>query len=635
MSYFDFKDSVHHDGSSRYVCPQGGEQPQFGDEVIIRLRAAVDAPLERVLLRIVPDGEQLFLTMQEEATSLDLKPACRWWRVHLRLAMPVTTYRFLLFTSEGAWWYNGGGLHRHLLTDAEDFRLLAGYQAPEWVRSSVFYQIFPDRFADGNPQNNVKDGEFAYWGYPARSSDWGEMPASGSRAASAEFFGGDLAGIEGHLDYLQRLGANALYINPVFTAYSNHRYDVADYEQVDAHLGGNQALQSLRKETSLRDIRMILDIVPNHCGIQHAWFKAALADPDAPTAEYFTFHHYPDDYACWLGEKGLPKLNYNSQALRQKMYAAENSIFRRWLKPPFALDGWRLDVANMLARQGANQMGLEVGRGIRNAVKMENPQAYLLGENFFDGTEQLQGDLWDASMNYSGFTMPLWYWLKGFYAVQRETRQTFIDPQPWTTQALVDSWQAFRSGISWTIARQQFNLLGSHDTARIKSLLGGNPALNRLAVGLLMTYVGVPCVYYGDEIGLYGTLSAQMSDPSTRACMDWDPGRWDQDLFMYYEQLIALRRSSPALIRGGFQVLLVETDTLVFLRDADEEQMIVIAHRGDNQRPAVPIFVAHGAISDGTQWEEVISGRRATVSSGFLSPHAVSTGIEIWRNRPG
>jgi alpha-glucosidase len=632
MRFFDYKNSIHHDGSRRYVQGLRHREPQFGDEVIIRLRASVDAPLERVLLRSAPDGEQFFKVMQEEP-SMDARTACRWWRVQLRLTMPVTSYRFLLYTQDGIWWYNASGLHRHLPADAGDFRLLAGYQAPGWVRSSVFYQIFPDRFADGNPQNNVRDGEFVYWGHPSRSRKWGEMPTLGSRAASAEFFGGDLAGIEGHLDYLQNLGANALYINPVFTAYSNHRYDVADYEQVDPHLGGNQALQSLRAETARRGMRMILDIVPNHCGVQHAWFQAAQANPDAPTAEFFTFNHYPDDYVCWLGEKGLPKLNYNSQALRQKMYAAEDSIFRRWLRPPFGLDGWRLDVANMLARQGVSQMGLEVGRGIQRAVKTENPQAYLLGENFFDGTDQLQGDLWDATMNYSGFTLPLWYWLVGFYTLLKEPKELLKDRKPWPTQSLVDTWQAFRSGIPWVIACQQFNLLGSHDTPRILTLLAGNPPLNRLAVGLLMTYVGVPCVYYGDEIGLQGHLSPQMSDPSTRACMDWNPDHWDRDLYTYYQQLIALRRSSPALIHGGFQVLLVETDTVVFLRDAEEEQLIIIAHRGESPRPAQPIYVTHGAIADGTQFEEVFSGQRCVVSAGLLDVQSVATGIEIWRSR--
>jgi alpha-glucosidase len=556
----------------------GAQEPQFGDEVIIRLRAAGEAPLENVLLRIVPDGEQFFKMMEEGLLPAQVKSPCRWWQVRIRLTMPLTIYRFLLFTPDGAWWYNASGLHRHLPSDSGDFRLLAGYQAPEWVRSSVFYQIFPDRFADGNPENNVRDGEFLYWGFPARSRNWGEIPTVGSRAASAEFFGGDLSGIETRLDYIQRLGANALYNNPIFTAYSNHRYDVADYEQVDPHLGGNQALVSLRNETARRAMQMILDIVPNHCGVQHPWFQAALADPEAPTAGYFTFHHYPDDYACWLGEKGLPKLNYNSQALQQKMFAAENSIFRRWLRPPFGLDGWRLDVANMLARQGADQMGLEIGRGIHKAVKSENPQAYLLGENFLDGTHQLQGDLWDATMNYSGFTLPLWYCLKGFYTVVKETKQQFIEAVPWPTQSLVDTWQAFRSGIPWTITRQQFNLLGSHDTPRILSQLNGDQALNRLAAGLLMTYVGVPCVYYGDEIGLHGQLTPQMSDPSMRACMHWNPDHWDQELYAYYQKLIALRRNSPALINGGFQVLLVEADTLVFLRDAEEEQMIIIAH---------------------------------------------------------
>ena len=259
-----------------------------------------------------------------------------------------------------------------------------------------------------------------------------------------EFYGGDLPGITGKLDYLAGtssssgpgLGVNALYLNPVFTAYSNHRYDVADYDNVDPHLGGNAALAELRRGLTDRGMRYMLDIVPNHCGFMHPWFRAAQADPAAATAEFFTFRHHPDDYECWLGVRSLPKLNYRSPRLREAIYAGPDAVFRRWLRPPYAADGWRVDVANMLGRHGVDQLGAEVARGIRQAVKAENPDAYLLGENFFDATAQLQGDGWDASMNYAGFTMPLWYWLRGFTVDQHsEPRQVgragaLADPGP-------------------------------------------------------------------------------------------------------------------------------------------------------------------------------------------------------------
>ena len=158
--------------------------------------------------------------------------------------MPVTAYRFLLLTRDGAWWYNGAGPHRHIPIDANDFRLLADYHAPAWVWNSVFYQIFPDRFADGDRASNVRDNEFDYSGLKSKAKHWGENQSNWPQAM-VEFYGGDLPGLENHLNYLTDLGVNAIYLNPIFTAYSNHRYDVADYENVDPHLGGNKALESL------------------------------------------------------------------------------------------------------------------------------------------------------------------------------------------------------------------------------------------------------------------------------------------------------------------------------------------------------------------------------------------------------
>ncbi|MFO7623596.1 MAG: alpha-amylase family glycosyl hydrolase, partial [Anaerolineales bacterium] len=576
-----------------------------------------------VLLRTAPDGEQLFTEMQPAGQEA----ACRWWQATLTLSEPVVSYRFLLFTDQGAWWYNGAGLQRHNPTDAEDFRLLADYQTPAWVRESVFYQIFPDRFADGDPANNVREGEWEYRGQRARARVWGEQPSSGLEAM-VEFYGGDLAGIEARLDHLEELGANALYINPVFSAYSNHRYDVVDYENVDPHLGGNPALLSLRQATRARSIRLILDIVPNHCGILHPWFQVAQADPAAPQAGYFTFHRHPDQYESWLGVRTLPKLNYRSKGLRGVMYENPDSILRRWLQPPYSMDGWRLDVANMLARQGADQMGPEVGRGMRAAIKAENPAAYILGENFFDATSQLQGDMWDASMNYSGFSKPLRYWLVNFQIRRSDGPGVIASNQPWPTQALVDTWQAYRAAIPWAIARQQYNLLGSHDTPRMLSLLGGDRAKNRLAIALLLTYVGVPGIYYGDEIGLGAEPGASARDP-----MPWDRQVWDLELFDFYNKLVALRRRSAALREGGFQVLLVEENLLAYLRDAEQELVIVVGNRGPGVRLAGELLVKHGAVPDGLTFSEIISGAQATVADGHLPLAALPPGVQVWQAR--
>jgi alpha-glucosidase len=617
-----YTSSIHHDGSARYVKKIGGGEISPGDEVIVRLRASLEAPIERVLVRTAPDGEQQFTEM----LSGDSDPACRWWQGVLKVSMPVFNYRFLIIARDGAWWYNAGGLQRGTPTDGEDFRILAGYEAPAWVRESVFYQIFPDRFSDGEPENNVREAEFTYWGEPSRTRRWGE-PLSSGRAAMVEFYGGDLQGIEKRLDYLQELGVNALYLNPIFPAYSNHRYDVTDYYKVDPHLGGEHALISLRQATRRREMRIILDIVPNHCGYLHPWFQRALANLDAPEAEFFTFRRYPDEFESWLGVKSLPKLNYQSERLRQVMYAGPESIFRTWLKPPYEMDGWRLDVANMLGRQGPEQLGMEVGRGIRQAIREENRHAYILGENFFDGSPQLQGDCWDGVMNYSGFAKPLWYWLGGFYVRQHGQPAYVTSPEPWSTEALVSTWQNFSAVIPWVIASQQYNLLGSHDTERILSVVKGDGRLNRLAAGILMTSVGVPGIYYGDEVGM-GVGKYALA----RACMPWDRSEWDEDLLDFYKTLIQLRRTSPALIEGGMQVLATADNSLAYQREAGGERIVVIAHRGPEELEASSLQVAHGAIPDGSVFQELFSGRRTIIENGRMAFAAMPPGVQIWRS---
>jgi alpha-glucosidase len=625
MDHPPYQNSIHHSGSSRYVFPN---EAHLGDMVTIRLRAAVGARIKQVLLRTAPDGEQHLTLLQPD--DLDHSAACRWWRTSIRISMPVTSYRFLIISEDDMYWYNGSGLHAYNPTDAEDFRILADYQAPGWLKNTVFYQIFPDRFADGDPTINVRDGEYEYAGYAARARPWGTSPTVGSRAAMVEFFGGDLPGIIAHLDYISELGVNAIYLNPVFTAFSNHRYDVTDYFSVDPHLGGDSALVNLRQALIERGMRYILDIVPNHCGYLHPWFQAAQADPAAPTAEYFTFHKQPNDYESWLGVRALVKLNYRSLSLRDVMYAGDQSVFRHWLRPPYLADGWRIDVANMLARQGADQLGMEVGRGIRQAVKTENSQAYLMGENFFDASSQLQGDCWDGVMNYSGFGLPLRDWLGPVMVMVPGQRLPINTGNPLSTHALVENWSAFRAAIPWVVACQQFNLIGSHDTPRALALLGGNRDLFQLAVVLLFTYPGVPSIYYGDEIGLGG---GQEMNP--RLCMSWDPSTWDTELLAFYKVLTCLRRTSPALIDGGFQVLLIEDDTLLYQRDANEEIILVVARRGAHTRPTGLIPVSQGAIGDGTEFEEIFTHQHARVQNGKFPLPELSPCAQVWRARVG
>lgn len=610
----DWTHSIHHDGSPVYVRTTGS----VGAKATIRLRTGVDAPVEAVFLRSCPDGEQSIVAMEPVGADT----VCRWWQIDLPLAMLRTGYRFLVRSRDGTLWYNAVGVVRHYPTDANDFKLLADYNAPDWVRDTVFYQVFPDRFADGDPANNVRDGEYRLGGRSVKARRWGEPPSKDN--GSAEFYGGDLQGIARRLDYVADLGASALYLNPIFLAPSNHKYDVADYEQVDPHLGGEAGLATLRRALDERGMQLILDIVPNHCGATHPWFTAAQADPAAPTAEFFTFRKHPDEYESWLGVASLPKLDYRSERLRELMYAGQDAIMRRWLRPPYRIDGWRIDVANMLGRQGPSDLGHKIGRGIRRAVKAENAEAYILGEHFFDGTPHLQGGELDASMNYQGFSFPVWRWLAGF-EIAAAWGRPWADVRPMATADLAAQWAAFRAAIPWQIAVQQFNLLGSHDTPRLRHIVGGDLRLVRVAAALLFSYPGVPCVYYGDELGLDGA-----GDPDCRRTMPWDEAEWDHDLRAFYQHLARLRREAPALRWGGFQLLHAGEHTVAFQREAPEERLVVVARRAADGLAALP--VGHAGIPDGSPLRELISGATATVAGGALPLAGLpATGAQIWR----
>ena len=612
-----WQQSIYHGGSEQYVSKS---YPRLGETVHLRIRVASDAPVTAVYLRTFPDGEQAFTPMQKAQTTA----TAQWWEVPLVVREPVVNYRFLLVSGDGVWTYTADGPTQTVPLDATDFRILTDYVAPEWVKTAVFYQIFPDRFANGDPTTNPKPDEFEYRGFRPQTYEW-EQIAPEEQPFPIVFYGGDLPGIVSKLDYLQALGVDTLYLNPIFTAHSNHKYDVVDYNSVDPHFGGEKALTALRDALTQRGMNYILDIVPNHCGYWHEWFQQAQQDPTAPEADFFTFTNHPDEYESWLGVWSLPKLNYQSEELRRRIYEGANSVFKRWLRPPFSSDGWRVDVANMLGRQGAIQIGKEVAHGIRQAVKETRSDAYLMGENFFDGTSQLQGDEWDGLMNYSGFSSPLAYWLKGFEVGAIGLNGTVASSATWPTTALAETWQQYLSVVPWQLALQQFNLLDSHDVPRIRSLLHENDALHRLAAIVQFTFPGAPCVYYGDEIGM-------VDDPNLRqrGCMIWDESRWDHDLLAFYKKLIKLRRETAVLHNGSFQILAVEEDTIAYQREGENGRILVIAHRGEFPRAASPLSIAHGNIADGTHFIEFFTGQSLIVKDGCLQLNAHPQGASIF-----
>lgn len=609
--------AVHHDGSPNYLS---NLYPRLGQTVRLRLRTSSGGQNLRVFVRYFPDGEQSFIPMQPVAQTGPIT----WWEADLPIDEPIVHYRFVLETAAGLWWYTAAGPAHYDPLDGTDFRIIADYEPVAWLKTAVCYQIFPDRFANGNPATDPQPDEFEYRGQRPRTLPWGQEPDSDQFFALI-FYGGDLPGIQQRLDYLQALGINTIYLNPIFTAYSNHKYDVVDYEQVDPHLGGNEALIALRRALDERGMRYLLDIVPNHCGYWHPWFAQARADAAAPEAEFFTFNNHPDEYAAWLGVWSLPKLDYRSAELRQRIYGGENAVFRRWLRPPFSADGWRVDVANMLGRQGESQIGTEIARGIRQAVKESRPDAYLMGENFFDASPQLQGDQWDGVMNYSGFVQPLRHWLGGYEQGAHGLSTTITTPAPWPTAALVESWRSRMAAIPWAIVLQQYNLLGSHDIPRLDTLLGGNEALHRLAAIVQFAFPGVPGLYYGDEVGLPDTPGL-----GARGCMLWDERGWQQDRLAFYRQLIAFRRQTAVLQTGGFQILAVEEDGFIFQREGGNGRVLVVANRSDIDRLAIRLDAVAAGMADGLRLRELFSGDEVVVANGRLLLPPQPQGATLW-----
>lgn len=598
--------ALHHDGSSLYVS---NLHPALGQTVRVRLRGPLNAPIRSVWLRTAPDGEEHIAEMKPDGQQ----GISRYWAADILVSMPRMTYRFKLLTDEGAYWVTGLGVSRADSPDSFDFKLIAGFRAPLWATKQVFYQIFPDRFHNGDPSNDVPEGlAWGHKGHLTQRRAWGAPPLPWAEAGSQDYYGGDLPGITQKLDYLTDLGVTALFLNPIFTAYSNHRYDIADYHHVDPHLGGDAALADLRRALDARGMKLILDVTPNHCGWKNEWFTAAQHDPKAPSADYFTFRQRPDQYESWLGHPTLPKLNYQSERLRDAMYRKPEAVMQKWLAEPYRADGWRLDVANMTARQGTVQLAHDVWKEMRRALKSRYPASYVFGENFFDGTPHLQGDELDAVMNYQGFTIPLWGWLQNT-ADESSVWARWVDPFPLPAEALAEQWARFRSMIPWAITQQQFNLLGCHDTPRIRWLLKGDRQRVKLATTLLLTFPGVPSIYYGDEIGMDGG-----ADPDNRRCMPWNEAQWDKDLRAHHQHLIALRKTAPALLEGGFQMLYAQGSTLAYLRESADQRLLVIGQRGPDALTDVKIPVWHGGYADGAVLNDLLGAGSFHVVDGAL-----------------
>ncbi|MBG0758973.1 maltodextrin glucosidase [Vibrio cidicii] len=577
--------------------------------------------IEKVYLRHEPDNEEYLVEMQ----PIESVGALKQWRASFALNSDrdVTQYVFKVLTEDGQYWLDARGVQKRMPGSEYHFKYNAKHQPPAWVKEQVFYQIFPDRFCNGNPDISVKDGEYTVKNgtRPVVAKAWGEAVDTGSGYGGCEFYGGDLAGIASKLDYLQTLGVSALYLNPIFTAPSNHKYDTTDYLTVDPHLGTNQEFAELTQALHQRDMKVILDAVFNHTSCEHPWLdrggkgdNGAYHHSDSPYRDYYFFDGDTKNYIGWKGIENLPVLNFAHQAVRDYIYQGEDAVIRHWLKAPYQIDGWRFDVIHMLGEGEGAYNNAHYVQAFRQATKAENPQAYVLGEHFFEATKWLQGEQEDGSMNYYGFAHPV----RALLAQQ----DIAYDPITIDGCEFVEWLNEARAKVPWLNQLSQLNQLDSHDTARFITLLNQHQGYMEIALGLLFTYVGTPCLYYGTEVGLAGG-----QDPDNRRCFPWeqvDTSPW----FGYVQRLIQLRTTHPCLQQGAILFLAIEKDHFAFTRQLGEECALVVVNLANHTKPISLPFWQTG-ISAG-QLTPMMEQRASLAISEDMCMEIAPESISVW-----
>jgi len=431
-------------------------------------------------------------------------------------------------------------------------------KTPEWVKHAVFYQIFPDRFARSLRTTHPRGITLKPWGSPPEEQG---------------YQGGDLRGITDKLDYLQSLGIDALYLNPIFSSASNHRYHTFDYMQVDPLLGGNEALRELLDSAHARGMRIVLDGVFNHASRGFWAFHHILENgSNSPYLDWFVIEDWPlrpydngadkpMNYRGWIGLPALPEFNTDNPGVRDYIF----EVARHWID--FGIDGWRLDVPVDIDDDSFWQE-------FRRVVKNANPEAYICGEIWFPAMRWLQGDQFDAVMNYIFTRQVIPYF--GARSLRTDWKHEHLPMKPLDAPTFAKGIDAMHALYDWQVNFAQLNLIDSHDMPRALYLLGEDRQALRLAVLAQMTMPGAPCIYYGDEVGL-----SAGGDPYCREAFPWQVEEsWDQSLLAFYRQAITLRHQFPILRTGSFQSIFAEKMVYAFQRQLDSQIAVVIFNAG-------------------------------------------------------
>ncbi|HPX65530.1 MAG TPA: glycoside hydrolase family 13 protein, partial [Anaerolineaceae bacterium] len=457
---------------------------------------------------------------------------------------------------------------------------------PDWVKNAVFYQIFPDRFA-WSPKVEK----------PSNFEPWDSEPTVHG------FKGGDLMGVVEKLDYLQDLGINAIYFNPIFQSASNHRYHTHDYYQVDPLLGGNEAFKLLVEEAHKRDIKIVLDGVFNHASRGFFQFNHIMeVGKDSPYVDWFHIHDYPlnafegkPNYECWWGLPALPKLNTDNPQVRRYIF----DIARYWIEQ--GADGWRLDVPFEIDDD-------EFWREFRDVVKTANPEAYIVGEIPCEAQRWMAGDQFDAVMNYQITHAALGFF--GGKQIDYELASGMMglgEAEKYTAENFAKRTEELLQIYPYEFALAQMNLLDSHDMPRFLSLVSGNVKRLALAYLFILTYPGAPSIYYGDEIGLTGG-----KDPECRKTFPWDESEWNTDLRDQLKSYIALRNANPVLRTGAYKVIYAHDGVIAYTRKNEEQTMLVILNAND--APKTVTIPTGDAFAVGTKLKSQLSDRELVVT---------------------
>lgn len=624
----DWLKSVYSDGSKWFVS---NPLPKKGEKITIALQVSEDSPVKAVVLRTKLNGVERLFKMNKitnkNILATNTANGLSRYETSIQVFEKELRYQFYLTTEDCIYYYTENGITTYIPNEAYDFRILTDYQQPTWVKNAVFYQIFPERFCNGNPDNDVKDNEYVFDGYPVKKvKDWNSVPEEYEKAHCLDFYGGDLEGITQKIPYLKKLGITAIYLNPIFYGATVHKYDCLDYFHVDPHFGGDEAFEELCKELHKNDIKIILDVSINHTGIACKWFnrdgtffpksQGAFNNPNSEEREFYFFGK-DNSYKSWFNVTTLPTLNYTSEKLRNRLYRDSDSLVKKWLKPPYSTDGWRFDVADTMARNDELQLHHEVWPEIRKSIKEENSQAYILAEDWSDCTDFLNGDEWDSPMNYIGSSRPIRQFFGETDILNTRLPELNNVKYKMTAKDFSGRISSILNRLPFAIRQVQFNLLGSHDLPRMHN----NPKISKDAykgaVIMMFTLPGSANIYYGDEAEIDGTSPAM---EGCRYPMPWDKDIESTDAYKMYSTLTKIKTTSPAFADGGFKFLWDEDYVVAFARFTPKDLFITVASSDTEDREIkLPIYIFGKDFSKNIPKTDVFGNKLETsVDSGFL-----------------